>query len=341
MTLAAVTGQPRAIEALRAALASGTLHHAYLFAGPAGVGKEAAAIGLAQALACEKQPGVGCGECGPCRRIERRNHPDVTWVMPEAEQVARGLAGRSDFDHTPSREIKVDQIRALQERLAYRALEAPRKVAIVVEAQALGTSAQNAFLKTLEEPPSGTVLVLLASAPDRLLPTMRSRCARIQFGPLSRAQLAQRLEAEHSLDAGAAQLAASLAGGSLARALELDAEQLGRRREVIEQFEALPRDDARPWFKFAEEFGDSREAAEECLRVLATWVRDVAVAGAGGASPVNADLVELARGAAAKVPAAALHRRQSLVDQALVAVSERNGSPRLQLERMLIELMAR
>ncbi|MHB8874812.1 MAG: DNA polymerase III subunit delta' [Myxococcaceae bacterium] len=341
MTLAAVIGQPRAIETLKAALAGGSLHHAYLFAGPEGVGKELAAIGLAQALACEKAPLVGCGGCGPCQRIARRNHPDVTWVMPEDEQVARGLAGRSDFDHTPSREIRVDQIRALQERLSFRALEAPRKVVIVASAHQMNDKAQNAFLKTLEEPPQGTVLVLLASATERLLPTIRSRCSRVTFGPLPLSQIAARLKEEKKLDAASAELVAVMAGGSLSRALELDVKTLARRKEIIERFEALSKDDARGWLQYAEEFGGSREDAEDCVRVLEVWLQDVAVLGAGGEGIANRDLLETARAAAQRLPPVALHRRHRLAGRALTAVSERNGAPRLQLERMLIEMLAR
>lgn len=341
MTLAAVSGQTHAIAALQSALAGDSLHHAYLFAGPDGVGKELAAIGLAQALACEKKPLVGCGECSACRRIAKRNHPDVTWLMSEDEQVSRGLAGRSDFDHTPSREIRVEQIRQLQERLSFRALEAPRKVVIVASAQVMNPQAQNAFLKTLEEPPSATVLVLLASAPDKLLPTIRSRCSRVQFGPLPIEQVAAMLTAQGKLSEAQAQLVAIMAGGSLSRALELDAKALEQRKQVIERFEALVREDSRPWLQFADDYGDSRETAEDCLRVLGVWLHDLTMLEAGGSALANRDLVELGRAAVAKVSALVLHRRHRLVEQTLYAVSSRNGAARLQLERMLIEMLAR
>src|SRR5712692_2949054 len=134
MTLSAVFGQPRAVDALRSSLRTHSVHHAYLFAGPEGVGKEMAAIGLAQALACRQKPDEGCGECSACARIAHRSHPDVTWVMPQDEMVSRGLAARSDFAGTPSREIRVDQIRMLQERLFLHPLESARNVAIVASA---------------------------------------------------------------------------------------------------------------------------------------------------------------------------------------------------------------
>src|SRR5450432_1790662 len=106
MSLDEVTGQDRAIAPLKRALERDLVHHAWLFHGPEGVGKELAAVGLTQALTCPEKPHVGCGKCSSCQRVVRRNHPDVTWLLTEDAQVARGISGRADFDHTPSRDIK-------------------------------------------------------------------------------------------------------------------------------------------------------------------------------------------------------------------------------------------
>ena len=99
--LSDVKGQPRAVDALSAALARKQLHHAWLFQGPEGVGKELAAVGVAQALVCTEKPFEGCGTCAACARVGKRSHPDVTCLMPEVEQIERGFAGRSDFTNTP------------------------------------------------------------------------------------------------------------------------------------------------------------------------------------------------------------------------------------------------
>ncbi|MBF5041326.1 DNA polymerase III subunit delta' [Aggregicoccus sp. 17bor-14] len=340
MTLASVFGQPRAVEALRAALRGGSVHHAYLFVGPEGVGKELAAVGLAQALTCPEKPLEGCGVCSSCTRIAKGTHPDVLWLMPDAERVERGLAGRSDISGTPSRDIRVEQIRQLQERLSLRGLESPRKLALVASAEAMNTQAQNAFLKTLEEPPSDTTLVLLCSALDRLLPTIRSRCSKVPFGPLPLDFLAQRVQAERKLDPATAALVAVMAGGSLGRALALDVKALGRRKQLITDFEALWGGDALPLLRFAEEHGSSRDDAEQALTILTLWTRDVAVARTGaGAGLANQDLEPLAREVAGRLSEAGLHRRFALLERALGAIVGRNGAPRLQLERMLIEMM--
>ncbi len=340
MPLSNVQGQDRAVDALNKALRTDTVHHAWLFHGLEGIGKELAAVGFAQALTCPKAPGVGCGTCSSCARILKRNHPDVTWIMPEDELVRRGLAARSDFDRTPSRDIRIEQIRQLQERLAFHALEAKTKVALLITAHAMNPPAQNALLKTLEEPPKDTVLILVSSAPDKLLPTIRSRCAKAAFRPLPDEVVAERLGALEKMAPEQARRVAKMAQGSLSRALELDADSLEHRHAIIEGYEALTRADARGWIALAEQWGDDRASAELALDVLQTWLRDVAVAQAGGTSLISDELLPLAQKAAAKVGPVTLARRAQLLDEARNAITQRNGGVRLQLERMLIEMLA-
>ena len=338
MALSDVQWQPRAVHALQAALAQGTVPHAWLLTGPSGVGKELAALGMAQALICPEAPLAGCGRCPACARVPRFHHPDVLWLMPEEEAVRRKLAARSDFDHVPSREIRVDQVRRLQERLALRPLEAPRKVVLLLPAEAMNLQAQNAFLKTLEEPPPDTVLLLVTASPDRLLPTLRSRCVRVAFGPLPHAYVRDEVQRRLQVPAEVAEAVASLADGSLERALSLDAERLADRRGRIERFESVTGADLRTVLRFADEAGSSREDAEATLALLTVWVRDVAVARAGGEGLFHPELKALAERVAGRLDDDALHRRFRLLDDALVAIRQRNASPRLQLERMLLEM---
>ena len=340
MALSEVQSQEHAISALTAALTRKQVHHAWLFHGPDGVGKELAATGFAQALVCLKQPYVGCGTCADCTRVARRNHPDVTWVMPEAEQVERGVAGRSDFTNTPSRDIRIEQVRQLQERLSFRALEAPHKVALFVTAHAMNPPAQNALLKTLEEPPRDTILVLISSAPDKLLPTIRSRCAKAAFGPLPLDFIAARVKAsaKKGMDDGLARQIAAMSAGSLARALALNPKSLEQRRETIEAFEKLSPDDASGWISLAEVMAEDRATAEAAIDVLQIWFRDVGLAQVGAEGLVNSDLAELAAQATGRVSPARLQRRAGLLEEAKNAITQRNGSVRLQLERMFVEM---
>jgi DNA polymerase-3 subunit delta' len=228
-------------------------------------------------------------------------------------------------------------VRRLQERLSLRGLESARKVVLVLSAEAMNPAAQNAFLKTLEEPPSDTTLLVVSSAPDRLLPTLRSRCVRFAFAPLPRQLVAARLGELRGLESVQAEAVATLADGSLERALSLKPERLESRRATIRAFEAVKGSDLRSALRFAEVAGSSREEAEEALGVLAMWVRDVAVVPFG--QPLfHPELRALATAAAQRLDEDQLHWRFRLLDEALVAIRQRNASPRLQLERLALEM---
>src|SRR5216684_3016920 len=189
-----IAGQDRAVRLLRGALERGQPHHAYLLAGPAGIGKELLARLFAQAANCEAVSGEQpCGSCAACAAIARGNHPDVMRVLPQSEAVARGLISRADLEGAPSREIRVDEVRALSRRLALVAARGRRKVAVVAPAEALNERAQNTLLKTLEELPPSTTFLLVSEQPDALLATVRSRCARVQLAPLPEKVLVEQL----------------------------------------------------------------------------------------------------------------------------------------------------
>ncbi len=339
MPFSELIGQDRALGALRSALARGTLHHAYLFGGPAGVGKATAARLLAQAANCDGSPGEPaspCGTCTPCRKIERGTHPDVL-VLAEERAMARAGRWEPKGGRVPSKEIVVDQIRDLVDRrLALRRFEGRRRFVIIDPADAMNPQAQNALLKTLEEPPDDTTLVLVAANPDALLPTVRSRCVRVRFAPLPDAFVAERLEAA-GLEREDARLGAAMAGGSLGRALALDAEALAARGRAIEAAARLDPDDASTWIRFAREQGEDRDAARETCQILATWLRDVlATQAAGdGAGLALADLApHTAAAARSLAPGEVLRRLGEVTDT--VAGLRQNAAPALALERMLI-----
>ncbi len=341
MPFSDVIAQDRAVGALRAALRRGTLHHAYLFGGPSGTGKARAARVLAQAANCEGgTPGPAgfreepCGRCRPCRKIEADNHPDVLWLAEERVMARAGRwepkAGRS-----PSRDIVVDQVRDLVDhRLSMKRFEGRRRFVVIDPADAMNPQAQNALLKTLEEPPQDTTLVLVAGSPDALLPTIRSRCLRISFGPIPDEQVVRRLEAE-GRSAAEARLAAALAGGSLGRAMALDPAELDALRQAVRTAAALEPDDALGWLSFARAHGADRAQAADLCELLALWLRDVLAAQAGGGSPALLELGgETARAAASLPPAEVVRRRAEVVWTALAL--RQNASPVLALERLFI-----
>jgi DNA polymerase III delta' subunit len=201
--LADLIGQDLARAALERAIAGGRVAHAYVFEGPPGVGKRNAALGLAMALICPVAPGAGCGACEICRRIEAGLHPDVPSFGPSG----------------PGGQIVIDDIRAILALTRTRPHEARARVIVVDDADAMNPSSANGLLKTLEEPLAGNHLVLCTGAPDRLLPTVRSRAQRIRFRALSPAALAAIARAR-GLPEAQAEIAVALADGSAARMLE-------------------------------------------------------------------------------------------------------------------------
>ena len=168
MALKDIIGQEKAINILLGTLSQNRIPSSYLFAGESGIGKKFTAVNFAKTLNClNSQPSDCCDECPSCKKIDSQTHPDFMMVTPEKS------------------EIRVEEVRAIEEALSFAPYEGKRKVVIVDEAEAMNASAANAFLKTLEEPPPQSIIILIASSPDRLPETIRSRCSRVNFSPLS------------------------------------------------------------------------------------------------------------------------------------------------------------
>jgi DNA polymerase-3 subunit delta' len=236
--LGTLRAQDTARATLERALSSDRVHHAYLFEGPSGVGKELAAFGLAQALVCEaRQPGVAhaCGQCSACRRAEPKGerrvpaHPDVVVIERGLHEAAR--IGRKTEE---TQEISIDQIRTLVlARSAFGPHEGRAKVFIVRRAEELSISAANALLKTLEEPDPKTHFILLSAERAWLLPTILSRTLPLRFASLPDAVITDLLT-ERGTDATLAAQAAVVAQGSMSVAMgHIDEEVLARRQEFV------------------------------------------------------------------------------------------------------------
>ena len=334
MQWADIVGQDRAVRLLRGALLRDQVHHAYLLAGPAGVGKELLARVFASAANCEAEAKEArpCGACANCKAIERGNFPDVMLIFSQAEMIVRGRLSKADLENAPSKEIRVDEVRALSKRLSLAALRGRRKVAIVVPAEAMNERAQNTLLKTLEEPPSATTFLLISANPDALLPTIRSRCARVQLGPVPEERIVERLLRDGVAEQEARERAAR-AQGSFSRALE----EQGERRPLIEEAErALSAADERDALDFAEAHGE-REAALFAALALQAWLRDLLVAQTG-APPQALELRELqplAAQVAGRLSPPALLAQARMCSEVIEAL-EQNGNGRLQLERLLL-----
>jgi DNA polymerase-3 subunit delta' len=228
-----VWGHDEAVAELRRGVVGDRVAHAYLFAGPNGVGKTTLATAFARALCCQDATrvdgGVPCGVCLACRKIGRGVHPDVE-TFGLAAQAAFGDKGGKHLS------LSIETVRRLVASTALRPMEARRRVVLVEDAETMQGVAQEALLKTLEEPPSSVVLVLLADDAEALLPTIRSRCRLVELRPLSRATTIAAL-ASAGLARAAAEEIAAFAGGRLGWALRAAADPslLDGRRAAVER----------------------------------------------------------------------------------------------------------
>jgi DNA polymerase-3 subunit delta' len=319
MPFADLIGNETSLRGVRSALARNRLHHAYLFTGPDGVGKHRAALALAMALHCAEKSEDSCGSCLECLRIRDRNHPDVRELEP--------LPGK--------KEITIQQVRDLEKDLRFRSFGGGRKVAIIDPAALLNQFSQNALLKTLEEPPPHSVLILIAANAGALLPTIRSRCLRVNFGPIPRRALVEFLitKGQNRTDAEAL---AALSMGSVGDALALTQGGLrDQRRRWGEGFAALRCGDHRGALEMAEALASSREESLDFLRWAQTWYRDLLIERFALEDVVNLDLLNELK---SKAREGFLGRLLACAGETEQAVAEirRNLNRRMVLEQHLL-----
>lgn len=221
MSLTQIRDQETALRLLRNIKRRRRVPSGLLFWGPVGVGKGLTAFEFAKAINCRESEDDACDACLSCRKSDHQNHADIMLVKPE---------GRS-------REIKVKVVEQIIETSYYRPLEGRMRVVIFENAERMNEAAQNHFLKTLEEPPSRTMFVLLAEQPRRLLPTIRSRCQRVCFRVLRQQTVADMLERQLNIAGEQAQTIAALSQGSMAHALDLA--NTDRHRVVLDYIHRL------------------------------------------------------------------------------------------------------
>lgn len=325
MSFGAIFGHQQALENLRAALAKGRLHHAYLFLGPEGVGKRTIALALARALHCAEANNDFCGQCVNCQRIGAANHPDVRVIEP--------LAGK--------KEISIQQIRDVEKELNYQSFTGGRKVVIFDPATLMNLSSQNALLKTLEEPPANCLLILIAANGGALLPTLRSRCLKITFGPLARRLVADYLQEKQQVKSEQAQFLAALSMGSLGLALRLnDSKFFEKRREWAALLGSLRAGDFGGASEAAEKLAGNKDEALRFLQWAETFYRDLLVYAAthNGAETINLDLLQQTEQLAGT---AKIDHWLALLDQTAGAGAriQRNLNRRMVLEDLLFNVV--
>lgn len=257
--------QPSAERTLRQAARTGRLSRSYLFAGPDGVGKWAAALWVAQAYLCrEQRDGEPCGQCRDCARVVSLTHPDLHLLFPVPGK-ARDVEDDSDEGAEPKSNaamefikefmeakrtdpfsvvkaarkptIKLADIRELLTELSRTSVEGGPKVVIVYSAeQVANVGCQSIMLKSIEEPPPDAHFILTSASPERLLPTIHSRCQTVRFAPVDPAVIAERLVSETGVDSQEAKLIASICGGGWGNAIRLSSEEHQAWRAMMVEF---------------------------------------------------------------------------------------------------------
>ncbi|WP_299025705.1 DNA polymerase III subunit delta' [uncultured Thermanaerothrix sp.] len=256
-----IWGHTWAVDLLQGHLRQQRLRHAYLFCGPAGVGRRTLALRFAQALNCPTPPGAGqsCGTCRTCRQIAQMAHPDLFPVQAE------------------SGSIKVEQVRALQHDLQLAPYESPYRVALLLNLERATPSAQNALLKTLEEPPAHAVLLLTAEAPEALLPTLVSRCEVLRLRPLPITELETLLRDHQGLPYEQARELAHLSGGRPGLALRFhnEPEYYQEHQRWIQDGLYLLGQKRVERFQYVESLSRDREKMRAALQAWVTLWRDL------------------------------------------------------------------
>ncbi|MCX6552035.1 MAG: DNA polymerase III subunit delta' [Acidobacteria bacterium] len=348
MTFRDTVGHRRLLGLLARAIKSGSLPPSLVFAGPDGVGKKRVALTVAQAMNClspveDAAAGLrdACGTCISCRKIERGLHPDVKLVAPE-----------------DNGSIKIEPIREVVGQTAYRPFEGRARVVVIDQADLMGEDAQNALLKTLEEPPLRNVFILVTARPMLLLDTVRSRCCQLRFAPLASGEIATALMARHGFAEREARAAAALAGGSLGRAIESATGEMAEARAVATAIliEATRAADARGRLavgaallqtagkKGKEKDGkgqaSDRGALAVRLRALSSLLRDVTLltTRAPEQALVNLDLRAELEPVARYYDRDRLVRAFSAVGRALAALERHNASPKIVVDWLAFQL---
>lgn len=271
-----IIGQDRVVQFLKQVMAGEKLPHAYLFVGISGVGKTTTALALTRAINCQEVGSEeGCGQCPSCRQVMSGNFPDLEQIESEGNR------------------IKINQIRQLSRTFGFKPVSGKYRVSIIKNADRMTEEAANAFLKTLEEPPEGNILILQVKEPLDLLQTIVSRCQKVSFRPIPVQLISDWLKDRKQLDEEQALLLAKLSEGSLGRALQMgEGDFLEMRQDYLFNLIRLPGLSSDQALEMALDYTEKNKKKEldpsgndgilGMLSVWKTWYRDLLLLNMGG-----------------------------------------------------------
>lgn len=318
-------GHEWAVDLLKRHVADASPRHAYLFAGPPGIGRRTLALRFAQALNCQTpvEAGIPCGVCRDCKQIEVMQYPDLTTVQAETE----------------SGTLKVDQIRESRRMLTLKPYQGNYRVALFLRFQEANDNASNALLKTLEEAPPYAVLILTADTPEQLLPTIVSRCEVLKLRPLKIDAVQTALEAIGQ-EASRARLIAHVSGGRFgyARRLMEDGSLLERREEQLTELQTLISASRVEKFAYADKLSKDKESMRQTILTWLSYWRDVMLRSAKVRTPlVNVDRDLEIEDLASQLDLSTTRRVVASLEGVLEKM-ERNVNARLLAEVLLLDL---
>lgn len=323
MSFKDVLGHQRPIALLQRAIKNEKVVNSYLFLGSEGIGKKFMALQFAKALNClgeEAEKGNACDRCSSCKKIDHALHPDVLLIEPQGQN------------------IKIDQVRQLQRGLAYRPYEGKRRVCILTAADRMAPNMSNILLKTLEEPPLHTVIVLLANNSAFILPTILSRCQLIRFNPLATPLVSKWLSENKGLHEEEARLLASLSEGSPGKALEIQEEMRQiPREELLKEWMGLKSLSPERIGSWVGSLPSERENLLLILEVAKTLLRDLVMMKTLKKEPnlIHSDLLPVMKPMATNWSLSSLLKRMEILNRATLAVKA-NANTSLALEAMML-----
>ncbi len=286
MAFKSVVGQERAQAIAEAWLRSNRVPSTILLCGPGGAGKRLFAIELAKALLCREASIASCGVCPSCRKVDILAHPDLYLLLPLPPKRGRKELSIEDVREATAAyvhggsiggqtNIAIEQLRQMQREMGYAASESGRKVTVVFEAERMHPAGANSLLKVLEEPSAHSIFILVSSAPERMLPTVLSRCQRLALRSLS-ADVLRLCLVDLGIVGDRLELAVRLGRGSLERARQVAAGEWDELREMVEDFilAGVKCDDEVYW-NTVEELAGDRSQQEFFLEMSALYLRDI------------------------------------------------------------------